>query len=120
MTAATVDTFARLYVVPGVAHCGGGEGFPNIDLVSQITAWAEAGTAPDAVKTVQTDSTGTVTASRPIYPYPAVAKYSGTGDWHDAANYTKGDALYNAGVPAWAGQSFYTAYTPKTQGVAAP
>ena len=120
MTATTVDTFARLYVVPGVAHCGGGEGFPDIDLVSQITAWSEQGTAPDAVNTVQSDSSGTVTATRPVYPYPSVAKYSGTGDWHDAANYAKADALYNAGVPAWAGQSFYAPYTPKTQGVAAP
>jgi feruloyl esterase len=120
LTQATVDTFARLYLVPGVGHCGGGEGFPNIDLVSQITAWAEQGTAPDAVQTVQTDSAGAVTATRPVYPYPAVAKYSGSGDWHDAANYAKGDALYNAGVTPWAGESFYSAYTATTQGVAAP
>jgi feruloyl esterase len=120
MTAATVDTFARLYLLPGVAHCGGGEGPSNFDLVSQITGWVEKGNAPDAVTTTATDSSSNVTATRPVYPYPAVAKFSGTGDWHDAANWAKADALYNAPTQPWAGASFYATYTPKTQGVAAP
>lgn len=120
MGESAADEFARLYVVPGVAHCGGGEGFPNIDLVSQITGWVEQGTAPNAVTTYQTDASNVVTASRPVYPYPAVAKYTGTGDWHSSANYTQGAPLYNDVAPAWAGASFYTSYSPKTQGVAAP
>jgi feruloyl esterase len=48
MGTSAVDAFARLYLVPGVSHCGGGEGNPNIDLVSRITAWVEQGTAPSA------------------------------------------------------------------------
>lgn len=120
MSAATVDQFARLYLLPGVAHCGGGEGLPNIDLVSQITGWVEKGSAPDAVTTTQADSSGNVTATRPVYPYPAVAKFSGSGDWHSAANWTKAAALYNAPTQSWAGASFYAPYTPRTQGVAAP
>jgi len=115
-----VSQFARLYLVPGVAHCGGGEGFPNIDLVSKITDWAEQAKAPDAVMTYQTDASNNVTASRPVYPYPAVAKYTGSGDWHDGANYAQGAPLYTAASRAWAGSSFYTPYTAKTQGVAAP
>ena len=120
MTAATVDKFARLYLLPGVAHCGGGEGPASIDLVSQITGWVEKANAPEAVTTVLTDSSSAVTATRPVYPYPAVAKFSGTGDWHDAANWAKGSALYDAPTRSWAGASFYAPYTPKTQGVAAP
>jgi feruloyl esterase len=115
-----VSEFARLYVVPGVGHCGGGEGFPNIDLVSQVTGWVEQAKAPNSVMTYQTDSNNAVTASRPVYPYPAVAKYSGSGDWHSGANYTQGAALYTAKTVAWAGSSFYKPYAPKTQGVAAP
>ena len=118
--ATAVDQFARLYVVPGVAHCGGGEGMPQIDLVSQITGWVENAAAPDAVTTYRTDSTSAVTASRPVYPYPAVAMFSGTGDWQAAANYVKGAALYNAPTRDWAGESFYSPYTAATQGVAAP
>ncbi len=120
MGAATVDTFARLYLVPGVAHCGGGQGMPNIDLVSQITGWVEQSTAPDAVMTYQTDSSSAVTATRPVYPYPAVARYTGSGDKTVAANFVKGDPLYDAPAPAWAGASFYTAYAAATQGVATP
>ncbi|CAL8477589.1 tannase/feruloyl esterase family alpha/beta hydrolase [Caballeronia sp. S22] len=121
MGEASANEFSRLYLVPGVGHCGGGEGFPNIDLVSQITGWVEQSTAPNAVMTYQTDATtSAVTASRPVYPYPAVAKFNGSGDWHDGANWAQGAPLYNDPAPAWAGASFYTSYSPKTQGVAAP
>jgi feruloyl esterase len=114
------NEFARLYLVPGVGHCGGGEGFPNIDLVSQITGWVEDGAAPNAVMSYQTDASNAVTASRPVYPYPAVAKYTGTGDWKIGSNYTQGAPLFDDTQAAWAGSSFYTSYSPKSQGVAAP
>jgi feruloyl esterase len=115
-----VDQFARMYLVPGVAHCGGGEGLDSIDLVSQITGWVEQSTAPTSVMTYKTDTAGAVTASRPVYPYPAVAQYKGSGDANDGANYISGAALYNVRTPAWPGSMFYTPYTPKLQGVAAP
>jgi feruloyl esterase len=120
MGESSVSDFARLYVVPGVAHCGGGEGFPNIDLVSQVTGWVEQAKAPNSVMTYQTDSNNVVTASRPVYPYPAVATFTGSGDWHSGANYAQGAPLYTAKTLAWAGSSFYKPYTPQTQGVAAP
>ena len=116
----SVTQFARLYLVPGVGHCGGGEGFPNIDLVSQITGWVEQGSAPNAVMTYQTDASSNVTATRPVYPYPAVALYSGSGDWHVASNYVQGAPLYNAVDPVWAGSYFYAPYTGAVQGVSAP
>jgi hypothetical protein len=88
MGAATVDGFARMYLLPGVGHCGGGEGLPNIDLVSQVTGWVEQGSAP-AGDDLRTDAAGAVTASRPVYPYPAVAQYKGSGDYKDAANWSQ-------------------------------
>jgi feruloyl esterase len=115
-----VDQFARMYLVPGVAHCGGGEGLDSIDLVSQITGWVEQSTAPTSVMTYKTDTAGAVTASRPVYPYPAVAQYKGSGDAKDGANYISAAALYNVRTPAWPGSFLYTPYTPKQQGVAAP
>jgi feruloyl esterase len=116
----TVDEFARLYLVPGVGHCGGGEGDDSIDLVSKITGWVEQGTAPASVMTYKVDSAGNQTASRPVYPYPAVAQYSGSGDWHDGANYVSANPRYNVRTPSWPGSIFYTPYTPKVQGVSAP
>ena len=120
MGQSTVDQFARMYLIPGVGHCGGGEGYANIDLVSQITGWVEQSGAPNSVMTYGTDASGNVTASRPVYPYPAVAQYTGTGDWHNGADYTSGAPLYNARTPAWAGSPIYTPYTPRQQGVSTP
>lgn len=54
-----------------------------------------------------------VTATRPVYPYPAVAKYTGTGDWHDAANHGQRAPLHTASTPAWTGSSFCTPYVPR-------
>lgn len=121
MGSSSADEFTRMYLIPGVAHCGGGEGLDSIDLVSKITAWVEQGTAPAAVMSYKTDaSSGAVVSSRPVYPYPAVAQYSGSGDWHDGANYVSAAARYNVATPSWPGAIFYTPYSPKTQGVAAP
>ncbi|MRW92062.1 tannase/feruloyl esterase family alpha/beta hydrolase [Duganella sp. FT80W] len=120
MGSSSVDEFSRMYLVPGVAHCGGGEGLDSIDLVSKITGWVEQSTAPSSVMTYKLSSAGAVTSSRPVYPYPAVAKYNGTGDWHDGTNYSSDAARYNVRTPAWAGSFLYTPYSPKVQGVAAP
>jgi pimeloyl-ACP methyl ester carboxylesterase len=120
MGQSSVDQFARMYLVPGVGHCGGGEGMANIDLVSQITGWVEQSSAPGSVMTYRTDSSGNATASRPVYPYPAVAQYKGSGDAQDGANYVSGAPLYNVRTPAWPGASLYMPYTPKQQGVATP
>jgi feruloyl esterase len=112
MGANIVDDFARLYLLPGVAHCGSGEGLPNMDLVSAITAWVEQGKAPDAITTYRTDTAGTVTASRPVYPYPEIARYSGSGDINAAASYSRGAALYTQPTPDWSGADWFRPYTP--------
>ncbi|MEO6856254.1 MAG: tannase/feruloyl esterase family alpha/beta hydrolase, partial [Rhodoferax sp.] len=92
-----MDSFMRMFVVPGVAHCGGGEGHSNMDLVTAIDDWVIKGTAPTAVTTYRTDTTtAAVISSRPVYPYPAVAHYNGTGDANQASSYTSGAALVNA------------------------
>jgi feruloyl esterase len=80
----------------------------------------EQGVAPGSVMTYKLDSAGNQTASRPVYPYPAVAQFTGSGDWHDGANYVSANARYNVRTPSWPGSIFYTPYTPKVQGVPAP
>jgi hypothetical protein len=105
-----MDAFVRMYLAPGVAHCGNGEGLASMDMVSAMIAWVEQGTVPDAITTNRVDSTGTVTSSRPMYPYPAVAKYNGTGDPNAVASYSKGTALYTAPVADWTGVDFYSPY----------
>jgi feruloyl esterase len=81
-----VDSFAKLFLFPGVAHCGGGEG-PNVfDVLTPVMAWTESGRVPSKIVASRIDN-GTVTRTRPVFPYPAVARYDGTGSIDDAANF---------------------------------
>lgn len=66
---AGIDDFMRLYMLPGVAHCGGGEGPDKMDLVATILAWTEDGVAPGPMTATKKDATGAVTATRVIQPY---------------------------------------------------
>jgi feruloyl esterase len=87
-------------MAPGMEHCGGGAG-PNIfgqagvphadarhDIDAALEAWVEAGTAPDAVIATKSDRAGKVVMTRPLCPWPAVAKWDGHGNIDDAASFS--------------------------------
>ena len=113
MGQANMDAFMRMYLAPGVAHCSGGEGNDSLDLITPAVAWVEQGTVADSVTTYRINATTkAVTASRPLFPYPAVAKYNGTGDPSAAVNYSRGTALYTAGVPDSASSDVFNLYAP--------
>jgi hypothetical protein len=76
----------RLFMAPGMAHCGGGEGPFAFDPLSIIDAWAETGEAPDRI--IANRPPGAPPMSRPLCPYPQVAKYKGEGAAEDAASFT--------------------------------
>lgn len=76
----------RLFLAPGVNHCGGGEGTPGIDALAALEAWVEDGVAPNRiVASKQLDGGGTRT--RPLCVYPWVAHYDGTGSTDVAENF---------------------------------
>ena len=80
--------FYRLFLVPGMGHCGGGAGPNSFDAFSALESWVEKGTPPAQLigtGTVAGDSTRKMT--RPICAYPEVARYKGTGDANDAASF---------------------------------
>src|SRR5262245_3754961 len=81
--------FARLFLVPGVDHGFRGPGAaPNMNrLLLSLVAWTEEGKAPDQLLGEARDATGKVTRTRPIFPYPQTARYTGTGDPNDAENF---------------------------------
>lgn len=125
--AAATDSFMRLFLLPGVSHCGGGEGYDQVDVLSPLMAWTElqrppaalltgklAQAAPDFMagpppagvpeqgKPAQAAATlhvaplpssplaqpwAALKATRPVYPWPMIARYRGSGDVNDAANY---------------------------------
>ncbi|CAM3916887.1 Mono(2-hydroxyethyl) terephthalate hydrolase [Klebsiella quasivariicola] len=115
---AATDTFLRLFLLPGVAHCGNGEGYDQIDLLTPLMRWTEEGIAPQEIMAgkrapaaadlppmtekpdAQTqfhgvqkvsqpfaDAAPAVIATRPAYPFPAIARYNGHGDVNDGENY---------------------------------
>ena len=106
MGAKDAGTFVRLFMVPGMQHCGGGPG-PNIfgqgavtggdpmhDVDAAIQRWVEQGTAPEQI--IATKFKGMAPASgvartRPLCKYPQIAKYNGSGSTDDAANFTCAD-----------------------------
>ncbi len=84
---AETQEFFRLFLLPGVGHCGGGDGPDTVDWLAVIRAWVEDGIAPDQIIAAKLERTGNVIRTRPICPYPQVAVYKGTGDTNDAANF---------------------------------
>ena len=110
------DTFLRFFLLPGVGHCGGGDGANQVDILTPLMAWVETKKTPMVIvagKPVPQTRTGgggggfgaqaapgappnyppyadpdlATVYTRPEYPFPNVAKYKGTGDPNDAANY---------------------------------
>jgi feruloyl esterase len=99
-------SFFRLFMVPGMYHCGGGPGpnafgqnlaqtpplsdSPEHDVLSALERWVEKGIPPTrivAVKYVNNNPADGVERTRPLCPYPQVAAYKGRGSTDDAANF---------------------------------
>jgi feruloyl esterase len=75
-----------LYMVPGMGHCQGGAGTDTFDKVAAMEQWVATGSAPAHIDASH-QTAGKVDRSRPLCPYPQVAKYKGTGSTDDAANF---------------------------------
>lgn len=99
---ATLGDFYRLFMAPGVGHCGGGSGpgdfgdlalgtrlqphDPDHDVLNALEQWVEDGKAPD--KLIATKySEKKIVMTRPLCPYPQIAQYKGSGDSNDATNF---------------------------------
>ncbi len=80
------DEFMRLFMIPGMTHCAGGLGPDTHDPVTAVIDWVETGTAPELIVAKKVIN-GEVTRSRPLCPYPQVARHTGSGSIDDAANF---------------------------------
>jgi hypothetical protein len=78
--------FARLFMMPGVAHCGGGVGPDRIAAVPAVIDWVERGRAPDSLLATKVVNDAVV-RTRPLCPYPQVARYAGRGSIDEAASF---------------------------------
>src|SRR5262249_38219375 len=76
----------RLFMAPGMTHCAGGEGPSAFDALAAVEQWVEKGTAPQQLVASHSTS-GVVDRTRPLCPYPQVARYKGTGSIDEAASF---------------------------------
>ena len=83
--AETVAGWSRMFLVPGMAHCGGGPSLDHFDMLTAVVDWVEKGTAPDSIMATGKAFPG---RSRPLCAYPLHAQYNGTGDSEDAKNFS--------------------------------
>lgn len=82
----TVDQWSRLFLVPGMGHCQGGQQtVDSFDMLDPLVNWVENGVAPDSVIATGNSMPG---VSRPLCPYPQHPHYGGSGDINDAANFS--------------------------------
>ena len=98
-----VDSFVRLYMVPGVQHCEGGPGPDSFGQVGELEfensshsveaaleEWVEKGNAPGSIVTSKFEGQDRSRAkmTRPLCPYPQAAKYKGSGDTDEAGSFS--------------------------------
>lgn len=76
----------RLFMVPGMGHCSGGDGTDTFDAVGALDQWVEKGKAPDSIAASRVRG-GVADRTRPLCAYPQVAVYKGSGSTDDAANF---------------------------------
>ncbi|MFI6097085.1 tannase/feruloyl esterase family alpha/beta hydrolase [Lentzea sp. NPDC051213] len=101
LTGGRQPDWARLFIVPSVQHCTGGDTLTTFDPLPELVSWVEGGRAPEKVIATGPGRT------RPVFPYPLRAEYDGSGSSNDAANFV---AAPGFGLPdriRWAGEDLY-------------
>ena len=82
-----VEQSYRLFMVPGMGHCGGGEGADIFDKIGTLEQWVKSGKPPDKIVASRAEA-GKVVRTHPLCPYPQMAVYNGKGSTDDAASFT--------------------------------
>jgi len=86
-SAPNAEDSIRMFLVPGMGHCRGGEGATDtFDAVAALDTWVEKGQAPTRIRATSVTA-GKVNRSRPLCPYPQVASYQGSGSTDEAENF---------------------------------
>jgi feruloyl esterase len=109
MGSAVADATLRLFLVPGMYHCGDGDGLTSIDVLTPLMAWTEDGKAPDRIVASRSDADAAAGKARPVFPWPATARLRAGADpdrpksWRRTEPATTPPKLYDA----WLGAAFF-------------
>jgi feruloyl esterase len=82
------DDWFRLFMVPGMDHCGGGTGPNQFNKLAALERWREENEPPKSITAARVNQSGVIDMTRPLCPYPQQAVYKGSRSTNDAANYT--------------------------------
>ncbi|OCL14027.1 tannase and feruloyl esterase [Glonium stellatum] len=85
--ASAVDKFYRLFLAPGVGHCGDGKGPVPVDALEKLVKWVEEGKEPESLWAETVDGDGNL-INRDLCKYPAKLKWTGKGDWKLSESWT--------------------------------
>ena len=80
------DSWLRLFMMPGVGHCSGGVGPSQANFMGALERWRETGETPNEITAYRVNG-NRVDMTRPLCPYPQVARYRGAGSTNDEANF---------------------------------
>lgn len=89
--------FFRLFMVPGMGHCGGGSGPNTFDALGTLDQWVEQGKAPETIIASHI-ANGVTDRTRPLCPYPQIAKWKGAGSIDEATDFTCVDQSRSVGT----------------------
>jgi feruloyl esterase len=114
-----VAGFARLFLFPGLYHCGGGDGLFQFDILTPLMAWVEGGAAPEMLLASHNTTPqrmgppdgppptpGIVDRTRPVFAYPKVAHYTGRGSIDDPASFVALEPTLPAPTVHWLGEKY--------------
>jgi Tannase and feruloyl esterase len=110
----STQKFARMFLFPTVAHCGGGYAASSFDLVYPMVQWVEGGSAPSQI--TATDTVNANTLTRPVYPYPLVPMYNGTGSTSDASSFHPVLSPHAHDYSQWIGNDLFYQPVDASQG----
>jgi feruloyl esterase len=84
---AATSNSIRLFMVPGMGHCAGGDGTSTFSMIDALSKWVEQGQAPERIEASRVRN-GQTERTRPLCPYPQVAVYNGSGSTDESANFS--------------------------------
>ena len=84
---AATSNSIRLFMVPGMGHCAGGDGTSTFSMIDALSKWVEQGHAPERIEASRVRN-GQTERTRPLCPYPQVAVYNGSGSTDESANFS--------------------------------
>ena len=104
------DGFVRLFLLPGMGHCSGGDGPSQFPLLAELMAWVEGGPAPQVMIAQRSRPTAAASQkpepsarARPVFAYPAAARYRGSGPVDEAASFDKVTTTSKPAIRDWLG-----------------